>query len=395
MDEGLSGGATTWQQVPDFYGASGDDMVYTLDETTGTITFGDNHYGAIPLPNPSNPTNITATAYRYGGGAAGNVAIGTITSLQSYVAYVASVTNPVTAGGGADEETQADAVMRAGSDIRSTNRAVTADDFETLALETPGALVARATALPLTNPAFLGIEVPGSVTVIVVPHRQVDDDPSLQTTQTGPPIPNQTTLQAVCAWLDQHRLVTTELHVVGPAYRTLTFDISVYCAADADLGQISQRIQTALRALYAPAGNGGGWSWGAPAYAAIAFATIMNVAGVTRVSAFSMTLDGVAIPVLGDAVIGPKRQVVLGPGSRRRQRLPRCTIHRPSQYLRTRRPRRLARGIRDQPSGGAFPADAGRGRRRRIYLGGVRRREQRLPLGPHPAGERSCQRVGR
>ena len=30
----------------------------------------------------------------------------------------------------------------------------------------------------------------------------------------------------------------------------------------------------------------------------------MNVAGVTRVDTFSMTLDGVAIPVLGDAAIG-------------------------------------------------------------------------------------------
>jgi hypothetical protein len=306
VDEGLSGGPTTWTLVPDFYGSSGDDMVYTLDETTGTITFGDNTYGAIPLPNPANPTNIVATTYRYGGGAAGNVAAATITSLQSYVAYVASVTNPIAASGGSDEETQSDAVMRAGSDIRSTNRAVTADDFEALALETPGALVARAQALPLTDPAFLGIQVPGSVTVIVVPHRQVDDDPSLQTTQTGPPIPNLTTLQAVCNWLDQHRLVTTELHVIGPTYRTLLFpDLTVYCAASADLGAISQQIESTLRALYAPAGNGGGWAWGATAYAAVAFATVMNVPGVTRVGTFSMTLDGVAIPVLGDAVIGP------------------------------------------------------------------------------------------
>jgi predicted phage baseplate assembly protein len=304
VDEGLAGGPTVWTQVPDFYGASPDATVYTLDETTGTITFGDNHFGAIPVPNPANPTNVVATTYRYGGGAAGNVAVGAIASLQSYVAYVASVTNPVAASGGSDEETQADAVLRAGSDIRSTNRAVTADDFQALSLETPGALVARAQALPLTDPAYLGIEVPGSVTVIVVPHRQVDDDPALQTASTTPPIPNQTTLQAVCAWLDQHRLVTTELHVIGPTYRTLLFDVTVYCAATADLGAASQAIETSLRALYAPAGNGGGWPWGATAYAAVAFATIMNVTGVTRVGTFAMTLDGVAIPVLGDAAIG-------------------------------------------------------------------------------------------
>jgi predicted phage baseplate assembly protein len=305
VDEGISGGPASWTQVPDFFGASADDTVYTLDETSGTIAFGDNHYGAIPLPNPSNPTNITATTYRYGGGAEGNAAAGTVTALQSYVAYVASVTNPIAATGGAAEESQADAVMRAGNDIRSTNRAVTADDFESLALETPGALVARAHALPLANPSYPGIDVPGSVTVLVVPHRAVDDDPALQTAQTGPPIPNRTTLQAVCAWLDEHRLVTTELHVSGPTYRKLTFVVTAYCAPNADLGTVSQGIQSALRTRYAPAGNGAGWAWGATAYAAIAFATIMNVDGVTRIDGFSMSLDDAVLPELTDATIGP------------------------------------------------------------------------------------------
>lgn len=304
VDEG-TGTPTVWTQVENFFGSSPDATVYTLDATTGTIAFGDNHYGAIPLANPNNPNNIVATTYRYGGGSAGNIAANSSLSVQSYVASVASVTNPIAGSGGADEETQADAINRAGADIRSTNRAVTADDFASLALETPGALIARAQALPLTNPDYLGIDVPGAVTVVVVPEREVDDDPSLQTAQTGPPIPNQTTLQAVCAWLDQHRLVTTELFVIGPTYHTLTFAITVYCAASADLAGVSQNVQTALRALYAPAGSGGGWPWGATAYAAVAFATAMNVAGVTRVDAFTMYLDGTAIPTLGDATIGP------------------------------------------------------------------------------------------
>ncbi len=311
VDENLTGGPTTWTQVTDFYGSGPDDTVYTLDATTATITFGDNHHGAIPLPNPDQPNNIAALTYRYGGGAAGNVAVNTITSVQSYVAYVASVTNPIAASGGADEEAQDDAILRAGNDVRSTNRAVTADDFEALALETPGALIARAQALPLTDPAFAGIDVPGSVTVIVVPHRQVDDDPTLQTAQTGPPVPNQTTLQAVCAWLDTMRLVTTELHVIGPTYRILSFDATVYCAPSADLGAVSQDLQTMLRALYAPVpaasapAGSTGWAWGATAYAAVAFARMMDVPGVTRVDTFAMSLDGVVLPVLGDAAIGP------------------------------------------------------------------------------------------
>jgi hypothetical protein len=172
-------------------------------------------------------------------------------------------------------------------------------------LSTPGALVARAHALPLTNPDYLGIEVPGSVTVLLIPQREADVDVTLQTSATMPPLPNQTTLQAVCAWLDAHRLVTTELHVAGPIYHILTFSMTVYCSSSADLAAVANGIVAALRALYAPSGPNGGWAWGATAYAAIAFATAMNVPGVSRIdSDFTMNLDGTPLPKLGDATIG-------------------------------------------------------------------------------------------
>jgi predicted phage baseplate assembly protein len=305
VDEGLAGGAQVWTQVSDFYGSGPDARVYVLDPATGTIAFGDGNYGAIPLANATTQNNIVATRYRYGGGAAGNVGAGLVTDVQSYVAFVDSVANPIPAQGGAEAEPVDETVLRAAHEVRATNRAVTADDFEALALSTPGALVARAHALPLTSPEFLGIEVPGSVTVLVIPQREVDLDVTLQTNETLPPLPNQTTLQAVCAWLDARRLVTTELHVAGPIYHTLTFSMTVYCASDADLAAVANGIVTALRALYAPVAPDGGWAWGATAYAAVAFATAMNVPGVSRIdSDFTMNLDGTPLPKLGDAAIG-------------------------------------------------------------------------------------------
>lgn len=306
VDEGLAGGAEVWTQVSDFYGSADDARVYVLDPAAGTIAFGDGHYGAIPLANATTQNNIVATVYRYGGGAAGNLDAGAVTDVQSYVSFVDSVTNPIPAQGGSDTEPVDETVLRAAHEVRATNRAVTADDFEALALSTPGALVARAHALPLTNPDYLGIEVPGSVTVLVIPQREVDADVTVQTPATLPPLPNQTTLQAVCAWLDAHRLVTTELHVAGPIYHTLTFSMTVYCDGSADLAAVATGIAAALRALYAPSGPNGGWTWGATAYAAIAFATAMNVPGVSRIdSDFTMNLDGTPLPKLGDATIGP------------------------------------------------------------------------------------------
>lgn len=306
VDEGLAGGAEVWEQVTDFYGSTGDARVYVLDAANGTIAFGDNHFGAIPLANPTIQNNITASTYRYGGGFAGNVDAGAITDLQSYVAYVDRVTNPISAQGGSDEEPIGETVLRAAHDVRATNRAVTADDFESLALETPGALIARAHALPLTDPAFTGLEVPGSVTVLVIPQRTVDVDVTLQDATTLPPSPNRTTLEAVCTWLDAHRLVTTELHVAGPRYRILRFSMTAYCSNDADLASCADGIVTALRARFAAVGPDGGWAWGATAYAALAFASAMNVPGVTRIdSDFQMSVDGMPLPTLGDAEIGP------------------------------------------------------------------------------------------
>jgi hypothetical protein len=313
IDEGIGAGAELWEQVPDFYGSSADAKVYTLNATTGQITFPDGMFGSVPLANPTNQNNIVALSYRYGGGSAGNVAAATITDLQSYVAYVDSVVNPAASFGGADEETPQAASQRAAHAIKSTNRAVTAEDFEALALSTPGVELVRTHALPLFHPDFPGIAVPGCVTVIVVPDS---DDP------TRPPKPNATTLQLVCAWLDQHRLVTTELHVIGATFRTVTFTMTAVCSNDSDLAAVTQAIDTTLRELYAPVRdvvvgsdsladedddgvNAVGWPWGASLIGAVAFAKTMNVPGVRLITDFVITLDGNPLPSLGNADIGP------------------------------------------------------------------------------------------
>ena len=104
--------------------------------------------------------------------------------------------------------------------LRTANRAVTPEDFAFLAIETPGAQIARAKAFPLLNPNFrmlrsavdgsaqAEVPAPGAVTVVVVP------------TSTDPkPMPTDGTLSLVAQWLDQHRLLTAELFVAPPRYR--------------------------------------------------------------------------------------------------------------------------------------------------------------------------------
>src|SRR5207245_6925713 len=80
-----------------------------------------------------------------------------------------SVTNVRPASGGADEESLDAAKLRAAQELKNKDRAVTADDFESLSIGTPGTRVRRAKALPLRHPSFGPVRIPGVVTVIVVP----------------------------------------------------------------------------------------------------------------------------------------------------------------------------------------------------------------------------------
>src|SRR4029077_999415 len=82
-----------------------------------------------------------------------------------------AISNLLPAAGGRDEETLDEAKLRAPQALKNKCRAVTAEDFEALAMEAPG--VKRAKALPLTHPGFPGVQVPGAVTVIIVPDSDV------------------------------------------------------------------------------------------------------------------------------------------------------------------------------------------------------------------------------
>ncbi len=273
IDEGS--GAQPWQQVSDFLASGPDDEHYVLDRFSGQIRFGDGRNGRIPVANPDHPgDNIVAAWYRAGGSAAGNVGAGTVTSLQTAAFGVASVTNLAAASGGADPETVAQAKVRAPAVLKAGGRAVTAEDFETIALQTPAA-VGRVHALPLTSPGFPGVPVPGAVTVVVVPNSP------------GPaPVPTVHTLREVCAELDKHRLVTTEVYATGPTYRMVRVVADLIVAPGSDLtvvqNAVTDRLTTWLHPLTG-GDEGTGWPFGGPIYASSLLGRILTTPGVARI----------------------------------------------------------------------------------------------------------------
>ena len=282
----------------DFLGSGPRDNHFVLNRTTGRVLFGDGERGAIPLPNPQNRTgNVVALLYRFGGGSRGNVAARALTSLLTSVAGVDenAVTNIRAAFGGRDEESLEVAIQRAPATLKSKCRAVTTEDFEHLARE--AATVKRAMALPLTHPDFPDVQVPGVVTVIVVPDS---DDPNDRA-----PTPSEGTLRTVCAYLDQRRLLTTEVYVVKPTYRRVEITVDVVVADGADLGEVRQAVEQALLDYVHPlrgGEDGQGWPFGGDVYFSRVFQRA-QVPGVTRVERVVIALDGDEAPVCQDVPV--------------------------------------------------------------------------------------------
>jgi predicted phage baseplate assembly protein len=323
VNENDGNGYVPWTQVPDFASSRPSEKVYTLDYSSGTVTFGDGINGKIPAffsgdqsnQFASDVPNIRAASYQSGGGSAGNVGANTITTLNTVIPYVGSVTNLQSAAGGADEESVADASDRVPAILTTQYRAVTAQDFADIALMTPNAQIVRAFALPLFNPnlsvanppaqgssaAVTYVPLPGVVTVLVIPYS------------TNPAaIPSAQTLQLVANWLDSHRLITTEVYVQGPNYRQVQIQVSVIADPTYALATVTQALTNQLLTYFNPltgGADGTGWAFGATIYASETEREILITQGVLRiVSGTLLTYVDGALQT-GDVSLAPSEVV--------------------------------------------------------------------------------------
>jgi len=201
------------------------DYVIQIDENDqATVIFGDGAFGAIPAPG----AEIRAT-YRVGGGLEGNVSAETIQTIVDAPLLLlagAKVTNAAAATGGAERETIENAVRHAPSVFRSLKRAVTADDYEALALEFTGVGKVRAEG---TNW--------NTVTLYVAP-------------QGGGHVSD--VLEAnLLAYFEDKRPVSTLIEIQDvdyvQIYVTANVDVESYYSAD----EIQEKVEDAVAALLA------------------------------------------------------------------------------------------------------------------------------------------------
>lgn len=264
-----------WRRVDSFFASGPRSRHYMLDYVTGIIQFGDGRRGMVP---PEARDSIVAVSYRVGGGAIGNVNPGTLISLGRSLAYIDSVNNPVAAMGGTDRESVEEAKARAPYTIKSRDRAVTAEDYEMLALRASTNL-ARSRCVPDRSNR-------GHVTLVVVPKGELRGEELARRL-----VPSSEALRYVKRYLDERKLVGTVLNVVPPRYQDVSLRVVLIRRSMGTSDKLRKEIEVKLRrSLHALIGgrDGKGWEFGRPLLKSELIRLVEEVPGVEGVDALDI-----------------------------------------------------------------------------------------------------------
>jgi hypothetical protein len=286
-------GYEVWTLTDDLATAGRDAKVYELDSEAGTVRFGDGLRGVIP----NAQRRVRVAVIRAGGGSAGNLPPGTLSDIKAKNLQNANITRNLkvvqmlATDGGQDAETLVQAERRIPALFRHRDRAVTGDDYERLAAETPGVRMGRVEVLPRFKPQQRRSEVPGVVSVMVLPFQAARRAPN--------PRPDRPFLEAVHAYLTDRRPLATELYVIGCEYVPLAVSAAVTILDGFGQETVLNAVTEALRGYLWPLPPGGtdsaGWRLGRTVRDReldVAIARVPGVDSVNEVNLFDRGSDG-------------------------------------------------------------------------------------------------------
>ena len=286
-------GYQPWTRVDDLAAISADAVVareatvFELDAEAGTLRFGDGVRGRVP----DRQMRIRLAYGRFGGGRAGNLPAASLSEVSSARLVGAprpmpaiKVLQPLATEGGEDAETLAGAEKRIPSLLRHRERAVTADDYHRLAQEVPGTEVARVEVMPRFKPRERRFDVPGVVSVMVLPARAFGKAPN--------PRPDRPFIERVHAHLSARTPLATELYVIGCEYVPLGVAVGVTIrdgfGREAVLFELRETLRRLLWPL-PPGGPGGaGWPLGRTVRERELEVEVSRVAGVAEVGGINL-----------------------------------------------------------------------------------------------------------
>ena len=268
VDEGVP---EIWEEIESLGYATPGQKVYELSRNfTGDVIvrFGDGTQGKIP-----NAGATVSSIYRVGGGTVGNVGAYKITRLLDTISssggpVTFEVTNPEQASGGAEEQSIDDAKLLGPKSLRALGRAVTLEDYATLARTVTG--VREASAVRRGSPLFREIDV------YIVPF--------------GSYTPSATLVEQVRVHLQERAMAGETVYVNGPVnvvgiLLVATVDvISTY-----DWTDVRILVESVIETFFAVTSEEA--QFGKDVNLSDLMALIDNVTGVDHVDIFQLTLN--------------------------------------------------------------------------------------------------------
>lgn len=294
-----------WSNVSHFSNLGPERHVYVADRAAGLITFSP----AIQLTDEdgklaTSPSTLAAVPpsgreirawYRRGGGASGNVSANTLTVLRDTIPGV-EVVNRNPASGGRTVESLENALQRGPQELRTLDRAITADDFELVALSSSRA-IARARAM--TQADMWAHATPGSVELLLVPdvpenardHGRVSieslrdrEDPNLGLRQVNDSI-------------QQRRPLGTHCLVHWTRYKSVRVDVNIIVRSGENHAAVRERVLERLNRTLSPLPsehlNTRGWPFGRALRASHIYDIVLSEPGVQVVDQVRLSVDQV------------------------------------------------------------------------------------------------------
>ncbi|MDT4916302.1 MAG: hypothetical protein QOI15_45 [Pseudonocardiales bacterium] len=275
-------GWVEWEPVDHFAASGPQDQHFVLDAVGGVVRFGPaireedgtmRQYGAVP----PRAMGIRLRGHAVGGGRHGNVAKGAIRTLKTSIPFISDVENLESAQGGVDGETIEQAKARGPILLRTRSRAVTAEDYEAIALEAAPEL-ARVECVTAGEDS---VEA-GSLRVLVIPAApQIDNR-----IEFAELVPSEETLQRISDRLDEVRLIGTRVSVEPPSYRGVTVVARIVARPKADVERIQKEALEALYGYLNPISggpDGEGWPFGRPVQSGEVYGLLQRIRGVDMV----------------------------------------------------------------------------------------------------------------
>jgi len=291
-----------WREVDSFTNLD-DRFVYVSDRMAGTIAFApatrvEMESGELE-GTPQALAAIPPTGkeirlwYRRGGGPAGNVVANTLTILKDPIPGV-EVTNPTPATGGQAAESMENALMRGPQELHSLHRAVTARDFELVALHSSRS-VARANAL--TRAALWAHATPGTVEVLLVPYLPKEKRGGGQVTAAALQEQETETVRSqIQKAVGERRPLGTTCVVNWASYKTVRATARIVVHRHADQATLRRRVIERLHQTINPLPtkvSASGWPFGQALRASHIYDIALAEPGVLWVDSVRLTVEEV------------------------------------------------------------------------------------------------------